>query len=145
MSNDEILYAKKQINSQNMFVILMNSFHEAVYSFSPLKLDMKKYSPSKSIDITGLETISPADAILLGTECVSVMCDQSKVFNYENIDDLFDLIYEGYENKESLEVGGMMPTLLAKTLSDNLHLTEVVSVLIDKKNQPAESMSHGLN
>lgn len=145
MSNDEILYAKKQINSQNMFVILVNTFHEAIYSSTPLQLKMENYSPRKSIDVSGLEDIPPADAILLGTESIAVMCNDNKIFNYENIDELFDLIYKDYEDKEDLAVEGLMPTMVAKVLSDNLNISEGVSVLIDKRNQPSESLSHGLN
>lgn len=145
MSNDEILYAKKQVNSQNMFVILMNSFHEAIFGFTPLKVNMEKYSPNKSVDVLGFEKIDPANALLIGTECVSAMCTKSKIFKYEAIDDLFNSILDQYEDREALKVEQLMPVLMAKILNKNLHLDDSVSTLIDKNNQPLGLMSHGLN
>lgn len=145
MSDEEIVSAKKQVNSQNMFVILMNSFHEAIFGFTPLKVNIEKYSPSKSIEVVGFDKIDPANALLIGTECVSVMCTESKIFKYEAIDSLFDSILDKYEDRETLKVDQLMPVLMAKILNENLHLDDSVSALIDKKNQPIGLMSHGLN
>ena len=113
----------------------------------PVVIELRNLNKEESdfIAVEGLDEIPPADALLLGTEVVSLLCDEKKVLQAEYINELFVDIFSSYQAGEDIKINNIMPYVIGQELSTKLSLHENISSILSEESKPTELQAHGIS
>jgi hypothetical protein len=132
---------------QNIFMVLMSAFYEVASGATPILLEVSRDEGDieLSLEVSGLDDVSPADALLIGVESVTHLCDENNVFNSDYVDELTDKMFDGYEVGDKVKLADLASVILAEGLSKELLIHEDVEHILNKELDFSEAMNHGFS